>query len=260
MTRDLLWANIREIPYFRGMLRAVEGRFMREVELAAPILDLGCGDGHFASVTYDHQIDVGIDPDHQSLREASGRGTYTTLVQSFGADLPFADNSYSSAISNSVLEHIAGLPAVLYELGRVLKPSAFFAFTVPNPGYREQLGISHSLKSLGLDGLAERYCSWFMDMSRTLNLYHEDGWENLLQKAGFRVLRSQRYFSPAALRALEWGHYFGAPSLLPRKLTGKWILAPSKWNLVLTEKWTRQFYDEEPSEEGTYCFYVAQKM
>ena len=40
----LLWKNISELPYFRGLLRAVEGCFYQDIHLEEPILDLGCGD------------------------------------------------------------------------------------------------------------------------------------------------------------------------------------------------------------------------
>ena len=37
----------------RAVLRAVECRFMARVPLTAPVLDIGCGDGHFASIAYE---------------------------------------------------------------------------------------------------------------------------------------------------------------------------------------------------------------
>ena len=39
--KDYLWLNIRELPYFRGILRAVEARFYQEFNLAGPVLDMG---------------------------------------------------------------------------------------------------------------------------------------------------------------------------------------------------------------------------
>ena len=257
---DFLWPQISTLPYFRGMLRAVEARLMHDVPLPPLVLDIGCGDGHFASVTYDQKIDVGIDPDLASLREAKGRGAYRLLVQANGDQLPFAEASFESSISNSVLEHVRNLAGVLAEIGRVLKPGGPFAITVPNPGYRSELSVPRFLSRVRLDRLSRGYRNWFMRMSRTWNLFDEAGWELLFEGAGLEIERSERYFSPAALRALEWGHYFGAPTIIPRLLTGRWILVPSRWNLLLTEKFTRRYYLEAPSPEGTYTFYLATKM
>jgi len=258
--KDYLWPHLEELPYFRGMLRAIEARLMHDVPLPRLALDIGCGDGHFASTTFEHKIDVGFDPDRKSLIEAKGRGAHRSLVQAIGDELPFADSSFASALSNSVLEHVGNLQGVLAETGRVLEMGAHFAITVPNPGYRSQLSLPRFLSWLRLQRLASGYRDWFMHMSRTWNLMDEQGWGALFKHTGFEVEQSERYFSPSALRALEWGHYFGAPTLLARWLTGRWILVPSRWNLLLTERITRRYYREAPAPEGTYTFYLASKV
>ena len=256
---DYLWPHLLELPYFRGMLRAIEARLMHEIPLPRLVLDVGCGDGHFASVAFEQMIDVGIDPDHTSLREAKSRGGYRMLVQANGDELPFKRSCFASGLSNSVLEHVGNLDGVLAEIGRVLKAGAPFAITVPNPGYRSELSLPRFLNRIRLKRLSRGYREWFMRMSRTWNLLDEEGWGSRFERAGFEVEQSLRYFSPSALRALEWGHYFGAPTLLPRWLTGRWILVPSRWNLLLTEKFTRRYYLEAPSQTGTYTFYLASK-
>ena len=50
---------------------------MGNVPLRGPVLDLGTGDGHFASVTYTVPIDAGIDVLWRDLTEAARRvGVY----------------------------------------------------------------------------------------------------------------------------------------------------------------------------------------
>ena len=49
---DFLWTQISELPYFRGLLRAVEAKFYQDLTLKRPVLDVGCGDGHFAARTF----------------------------------------------------------------------------------------------------------------------------------------------------------------------------------------------------------------
>ena len=140
-----------------------------------------------------------------------------------------------------------------------LLPGAPFAITVPNPGYRTELSFPRFLKSIGLRGAAEAYRSWFMRMSRTWNLFDEAGWTEKFAAAGFDVETCQNYFSPAALHMLEWGHYFGGPSLVARWLTGRWIIAPTQWNLGLTDRWVRKYFEEPKGEDGTYTFYLARR-
>ena len=70
MKDDLLWRNLAGLPAFRALLRAVEARFYQDLPLPEPSLDLGCGDAHFASVTFRHQLAAGVDPWALPLREA----------------------------------------------------------------------------------------------------------------------------------------------------------------------------------------------
>ena len=50
--KDYLTLHLQDLPYFRALLRAVEARFYKDITLPPPVLDLGCGDGHFASLAW----------------------------------------------------------------------------------------------------------------------------------------------------------------------------------------------------------------
>jgi SAM-dependent methyltransferase len=259
MSSDLLWLHVRELPYFRAMLRAIESSFYDQLDFPGPVLDVGCGDGHFTQIAFDKKVDIGIDPDLGIMREAQDRDVYRLLLQADGGQLPLPDASVGSAFSNSVLEHIPHLDVVIQELGRVLKPGAPFLFTVPNPGYRTELSVPRFLRKVRFEKLASSYENWFMRMSRTIHLDDTHGWASRLAPAGLHIEHTFNYFSPAALRTLEWGHYFGAPCLLPHWLFGRWILAPHRWNLALTLHFVRRYYDVSPRDDGTYSYYLARR-
>jgi len=106
MDTDFLWKHLCELPYFRAFLRAIEARYYQPLSLPSPTLDIGCGDGDFASLTFDRKLDVGVDPWAEPLLEAGKRKVYHLAVQSNGAQMPFPDGYFASALSNSVLEHI----------------------------------------------------------------------------------------------------------------------------------------------------------
>jgi ubiquinone/menaquinone biosynthesis C-methylase UbiE len=258
--KDFLWLNLRELPYFRAMLRAVEAQFYQEFELAAPTLDLGCGDGHFALITFNRKIDVGLDPWAGPIHQAAQGGGYHSLVQADGEKMPFPEAYFASAISNSVLEHIPHVQDVLAELRRVLKPEAQFIFCVPNPRYLSELSVPAFLGKIGLKRMGKAYADWFMRMSRTYHAVEPEIWENWLKEAGFRLERYWHYFSPQALHILEWGHYFGAPTLLPHAIWKRWIIAPWRWNLALTEYIVRRHVIAEPHPQGAYTFFVARSI
>lgn len=258
--KDYLWLHLRELPYFRALLRAVEARFYEDIKLPSPTLDLGCGDGHFASIAFSRKIEVGVDPWWAPIKEAHRRGAYLGLCNADGAKLPFPSEHFASVISNSVLEHIPHLDEVLRETNRVLQAEGFFVFCVPNHRFLDELSLGKFLNRLGLRGLGDLYREFFNRISRHHHCDSPVVWENRLQAAGFHILDWWHYFPPNALRTLEWGHYFGLPSLLSKWLVGRWILVPSAWNLALTRNLVQRHYlAEAKDEDGVYTFYIAQK-
>jgi hypothetical protein len=61
------------------------------------------------------------------------------------------------------------------------------------------------------------------------------------------------------MRTLELGHFLGLPSLASRKLTGRWILAPTHWNQWLTARLVQPYYDSPAAGDGTFNLYLARK-
>lgn len=258
--KDFLWLHLRDLPYFRSLLRAVEARFYQAFELPGPILDLGCGDGHFAKLAFDRPLDVGLDPWTGPIREAAQTSAYRALTQADGAQMPFPDGYFGSALSNSVLEHIPNLDPVLAEMGRVLRPGALFLFCVPNHNFLDSLSIGRALDRAGLASLGDAYRLFFNRIARHHHCDPPEIWQERLLGAGFELVRWQHYYSPKAMQVSEWGHYLGLPSLLSYKLTGRWILVPKRWNLALTYKLLAPYYHETTAvDDGVCTFYVARR-
>lgn len=258
--QDYLWRNISQLPYFRGLLRAVECKYYQQFRLVEPILDLGSGDGHFASVAFDYPLNCGTDPWMQSIRESKSINAHRLLIRSEGASLPFCHEYYETVICNSVLEHIPDLDPVLFDVNRILKENGKFIFCVPNQRFVDSLSIFKFLKGIGIKRLAIYYQRFFNKISRHHHCDDPDKWTKRLTNAGFKVEKYFHYFSKKAFWTLEWGHFFGLPSLIWKKIFGKWILVPRRWNLIIVEWMTRKFYSEgEMPNEGVYTFYVATK-
>lgn len=260
-SQDPYWLNVKELPYFRALLRAVEAREYQDIPLEQPILDLGCGDGHFVTTAFESQIDIGLDPWKGPLRLAAKRKSYRVAVHGQGAHLPFPDGYFSSAMSNSVLEHIKDLDQVLKEVARVLKPGTKFVFCVPNHRFLTNLSVSSFFDSIRLNGLAEVYRKFFNRISRHHHCDDLNTWQERLERAGFSVEEQWDYFSPAATHVLEWGHYFGLPSLVIHFLFRRWIIAPAEWNLSVTRLITKKYYNEARRQpQGSYSFYITRKV
>lgn len=257
---DFLWLHLRDLPYFRSLVRAVEARFYQDIDLPSPTLDVGCGDGHFASVTFTRKLEVGLDPWEGPLRKAARLNAYEGLTLADGSQAPFPDAVFASAVSNSVLEHIPHVEAVLAETARLLKPGALFIFCVPNHQFLSALSVSNICDRIGLRSLGNAYRAFFNRISRHRHCDPPEVWQSRLEAAGFQMVSWWHYFSPQAFHWVEWGHYFGLPSLVCYWIFGKWILVPKRWNLALIDSLIRRFYEQDPRcEQGVYTFYIARR-
>ncbi|MCS7088917.1 MAG: class I SAM-dependent methyltransferase [Thermoflexales bacterium] len=250
---DFLWPQLAELPFFRALLRAVEARFYQSLPVEPPVLDLGCGDGSFAAHAFAQPLDVGLDPWRAPLREAQRRQAHRLLALADGGHMPFADGTFQTIVSNSVLEHIPHLDRVLAECARVLRPGGYLLFCAPSDHFTDWL--------IGGCVLGERYRRWFNRISRHHHCDGPERWHMRLAAAGLVMEHWWYYFSPRALRALELGHYLGVPNLISRLIFGRWVLFPSRRNplLRLIEAALRPIYNEPLPEVGAYIFGVARK-
>jgi len=256
---EISWKHLSSLPYFRGMLRAVEHSLYARFDIPGPILDVGAGDGHFAEAYLTGQQSLGVDPWWQPLQEASSRKVYTLLVQADGSALPLPPASFAYAISNSVLEHIPNLQLVLNDIGRVMAPGGMFYFAVPNQHFRTDLWGMQVLNVLGLHSLATRYERFFNRIARHVNLDPPEVWLARLKLAGYSSVEYWNYFPKWALQMLERGHAAGLPNLLWKKTLGKWVLFPSRQNPFLHYHKIRRLLGDPLCEDGTCTFYAARR-
>lgn len=260
MSDKLLWKNISVLPYFRAFLRAVEGRFYSEIDIENPILDIGCGDGFFAYCSFDFRLRCGIDPDLTSLKEAKKLNVYDNLICAKGDQLPLRNAYFRTVISNSVLEHVINVEVVLKEIYRVLRSRSDFIFCVPNTQFSENLSLARFMEKINLVKIAVKYRKIFNKISRHRNIDDLIIWKERLNNVGFKIYSSWNYFSPRALRVLEWGHILGVPAWISKKIFGKWILVPRMWNLKIIYTIIENiFISETKTDNGAYSFYIARK-
>lgn len=257
--RDYLRLHLTALPLHRALLRSVECRLLSRYRFERPILDVGAGDGHFTSVLFPDGVDVGIDPSPDALADAEKWGVYGELRVASACELPFPDESFGSVISNCVLEHIPDLDTALDEIARVLKPGGFFATTVPSPNYERFLLGSTLFRSVGLAPLARLYGRWMTRISYHYHYYPPEEWQRRLAKRGLNVREWEYYFSAGAHRAFDLSHYVSAPSVLVRKMTGRWILFPGKPGVGLQRALLGRFYERDIKGEGAYIMLACIK-
>jgi SAM-dependent methyltransferase len=251
---DFLTRHLQEMAPHRALLRAVEAKLMSHVPLVTPVLDIGCGDGHFASIAYAQPIDVGVDVSARDLAEAAqrGRDVYRALVAADATTLPFGDAAFATVVSNCAIEHIANVEATVREIARVLRPGGTFATTLPSEHFAEYLLGSTVLRSVGLSRLGRAYGAFFNRISRHEHVDPPHVWFGLLAAAGLQVVEHRYYFSAAAHRVFDVAHYIGVPNLVSKRLLGRWVL--HRLQAVPLERWYRRYYEEPLPESGAYQF------
>ncbi|PDW00151.1 class I SAM-dependent methyltransferase [Candidatus Viridilinea mediisalina] len=257
--QDYLRPHLLTLPIHRAMIRSIEARLFAELapELPEPIFDLGSGDGTFVEIALPGKQVYGIDPLLRDTREAAGRGVYAGLSVANGRALPFADGQFASAISNCVLEHIIPLDETLAETARVLRPRGLFVASVVGERFAHDLLGTWLLERIGLDG--RRYGNWFNRISYHFNTLSQRAWSERFAQAGFEVVTSRPYLSAAALKLFDFSHYYGAPTLLTKKLTGRWLVAPPLSPNLLWEPILRPIYNAPAGADGPYYFFVLRK-
>jgi SAM-dependent methyltransferase len=182
-----------------ALWRAVEVREAAQETYVPPLLDVGCGDGLIAQALFGDEgyVDVGCDIWPEQLAQAVASGAYRHVDLADAAHLPYPDRSFTTAFSNSVLEHIPDVRPVLREVSRVLRPEGQFIFTVPSDAFPTMLDGYIKQMAAGDPEGAQAY----VESVNTLLAHHHyhtpEEWEELLDGVGMRMVRS-RYYVPEA--------------------------------------------------------------
>lgn len=221
--------QVREVPPFRALLRAIEAALVRRLLPAeGPVLDLGCGDGMFTTLTLaDHphhagRVVYGVEPDAVDATRARRTGSYAAVYEASAATVPLSDGACGVVLANSVLEHIPDLDAVLRDVHRVLRPGGSLLITAPTDTFGDGFGVAVMLDRLGWTGVATRYRRWFNGLARHHHLLSPEDWRSTLAAAGLETVHHERYFAPAAMFWFDLLHYVSVPSLFARRTLGRW--------------------------------------
>ncbi|MBA3533135.1 MAG: methyltransferase domain-containing protein [Ardenticatenales bacterium] len=259
--RDYLDDHIRDVPTFRALLRAVECRLFEEAgPLTDPVLDLGCGDGHYATIAFSTPLLVGIDPEAAMVREAHQRGAYRHAIVASATEMPFPSAFFNSVIANCVVEHIPDIETVLSETARVLRPGGRFIFGVPSENFTRMLLVPKLLRAAGLEEAAQEYGNWFNAHSQHFHTDSPTVWLERLTRHGFKVEHHEYYISEEAHQLFDVLHYLSVPRLISRKLTGRWTAFENPASQALFNALLRPHYDQPPPAQGAYIFFHARKQ
>ncbi len=244
----------------RVIVRAAECVLLSQIEMPRPLLDVGCGDGTFAAALFDEPVEVGADPWEEQLRHAKELGVYKSLAVAPGDDLPFTDGAFDTVLSNSTLEHTQEPWSILKEMARVTRQGGTCLITVPSEYFPRYLLGFLLLQKAHLSKFAGYYGDFINRASRHVHVRPKADWQRWLEDAGFEVVMSRYYFSRQNTMALDLSHYISIPSLVTKKLLGRWVLWPGKKRYLPYTRVLSRFAEPGDNEdEGAYILFHCVK-
>lgn len=214
-------------PMALAIERSLECDILSQQKFVPPILDMGCGDGLFAYILFDDQIDTGIDPSQDEIERARLLNIYKELIKCTGDRIPKKNGYYNTIFSNSTLEHIPEIKPVLEEAYRLLSPSGKFYVTVPTDMFDKFTVIYQILSFFRLKRLTERYRFFFNKFWEHYHRYGRDAWEKIFKDSGFEIVEAKEYDSKIICLINDFLAPFAFFSFIMKKLFNRWIILKS---------------------------------
>jgi SAM-dependent methyltransferase len=250
---------LRAVPMFRVIVRAAECRLFAEIDLPGPVLDIGCGDGTFAYAFAPETTWYAIEPAIKPLTIAKDLHVYRSVFQSEGARLPFKDESFGSVVSNSTLEHIPDVEAVLRDMYRVLRPGGTFAVSFPSEMFYDYYAGTRLFTTLRLRPLAALYRRWVKYTARVKHADPPDIWRRRLESLGLSIQSWRYYYSRNNTTVMDAWHYLSGPSVITHKLLRRWNIWPGKVDVFPVAHWIEPWTRPGASNEGSFLLFVCRK-
>jgi SAM-dependent methyltransferase len=136
---------------------------LRDVNLGASVLEIGPGPGlstDFLRARVNRLTSIEIDPKLAGSLRARMQNTNVEVIEGDATSMPFADGTFSGAVSFTMLHHVPKpelQDRLLRETYRVLKPGALFAGVDSRNSLRMKLlHIGDVLNIVNPDTLGER--------------------------------------------------------------------------------------------------------
>jgi ubiquinone/menaquinone biosynthesis C-methylase UbiE len=216
---------ISRAPLALALERSMECHILSQNRCEHPVLDLGCGDGIFASVLFKDKIDVGIDPDTKELERARSIDRYKELIGCGAEKIPKPDGTFQTIIANSVLEHIPTIKEVLTEARRVLAQEGRMYVTVPTEKF-DHFTFPYQFLSGINPNLAQRFGRFYNRFWRHYHCYDAAGWQKLFNECGWAAVQQREYDPKTTCLIFDSLVPLSLPSFLSRKFLNRWFLFP----------------------------------
>jgi 2-polyprenyl-3-methyl-5-hydroxy-6-metoxy-1,4-benzoquinol methylase len=167
---------------------------LSHVSAGERVLDVGCGEGRFATelVKAGAEVVVGIDVAAEPLRRARARHPELDLRQLPAAGTwPLQDASFDTVWAGEVIEHVLDTAGWLSELRRVLRSDGRLLLSTPDHGRLRMLGWAFAPRA---------FAAHFDPRSDHLRFYTRQTLSDLLEDFGFHDVAVRRGGGPPGAR------------------------------------------------------------
>jgi 2-polyprenyl-3-methyl-5-hydroxy-6-metoxy-1,4-benzoquinol methylase len=201
-------------------------RVLRNYDCPGPILDVGCGDGLFASIAYSRAEVWGIDIDAKEGRWAFASRAFSQIILGDITRASLPSSFFATCVANCSLEHVPRIDLALKNILESIRPGAMAFVFVPNVNWAAQFLSVRLLDRLGARGLARKLQGAVDDVFKHHHLYDQAGWQKIVTAAGFEVLEIKPVLSTATTVAFEMFLLPSLAGLLNKKMTTRWTNFP----------------------------------
>lgn len=231
MTDELVFADFqRYFPYTPAALCIKEcARLtaLRRHACPGPILDVGCGDGLFASIAFRDVEAWGIDIDAMEGRWAAASQAYSQVVLGDVTKAQLPASFFETCVANCSLEHVPRLDLALQNIRNSLRPGGRIFMFVPNRDWAKYLLSYRVLSAIGATGLASTLRDAIDTQFKHHHLYDADGWRRVVADAGFEIDAVEPALSTATTVAFEAFLLPSFAGFINKHLTTRWTNFPS---------------------------------
>ncbi|MFI5265720.1 MAG: class I SAM-dependent methyltransferase [Candidatus Levyibacteriota bacterium] len=222
--KAFLRSYIAEAPLALAIERTLECEILSKQSFERPVLDLGCGEGVFASILFNELVDAGVDLNARELDAAKRYRTHKELIHCSADNIPKPDGSYNTIFSNSVLEHIPNIDDVLKESLRLLTPSGHFYVTLPTNYFEQYCFGNLFLSRLGMPSMAQRFRRFYNNFWKHFHCYSTDDWEALFERSGFEVRQTIMYCPKKITLLNDLLTWPAMLSFIVKKIFNRWFV------------------------------------
>lgn len=243
-------------PLSLALWRTLEAEGMKGVEMVSPVLDIGCGFGEFAGVYFEGMVEVGIDINKKDLILASRKKKYKDLIYADARHLPFEDNTFSTIVSNSTLEHIKQAKKVFPEIKRLLKKGGTCIISVPTSKLNDNLLVPRIFRSVGLDYFAQVYIDIYHKVFKHEVIVSKKVWERYILNAGLKIVYSKNIMSRSQLEIFEKYLIFSIPTQLTQKIFRRRVLFDNQFRVDYLYNNYKKYLVDETNDDINVVFVI----